>query len=58
MKAEIGDYIKFYGITSQVIGISDNLDSTENYNTVSGHSINETELTIDDVLLASEVEIG
>lgn len=58
MKAEIGDYIKFDGIISQVIGIDDNLDDTENYATVSGHSINEHELGIDDVLLPSEVEIG
>lgn len=58
MKAERGDYIKFGGITSQVVDIGDNLDGTENYFTVSGHVINETDLTIDDVLLVSEVEIG
>jgi len=70
MKAEIGDYIKFMGfadddeitpsvpMTSKVIGISDCLDGSEDYDTANGYTINQGALSIDDVLLASEVEIG
>jgi hypothetical protein len=64
MKARVGDYIRFdpqdqdgvklYSI-SRVVGISDCLDGSEEYDTESGHTINENDLTIDDVLLESEV---
>ena len=66
MKAEIGDYIKFSvpvgddsseEITSKVIDIAVYFHG-ENYETASGWCVSENELDIDDVLLASEVEIG
>lgn len=69
MQAQIGDYIKFFGyaddamtptvpMTSKVIGMSDCLDGTEEYETANGYTINEADLGIDDILLESEVEIG
>lgn len=63
MKAEVGDYIKFSlpgsdkKVISKVIGVVV-YTSGENYETENGWCISETELTIDDILLPSEVEIG
>lgn len=63
MKAEVGDYIKFSLPGSDKKVISKVIDvvvytSGENYETENGWYISETELTIDDILLPSEVEIG
>ena len=67
MKAERGDYVKilipFKGstkrITTKVVDIiTTEVSGVEYYDCASGHLVCERDLGIDDVLLASEVEIG
>jgi hypothetical protein len=62
MKAQVGDYIKFSDpmtgeqVVSKVVSINDLF--AQYHLTESGHYISEDVLTIDDVLLESEMEIA
>lgn len=62
MKAAVGDYIRFNDpetglvVVSKVVGLNTVL--TQYHRTEDGYFISERDLGIDDVLLASEVEVG